>query len=519
MSSFKNFRISTLLLLILLGFVGLYAGSGTAGLLMLNHNRTLIADLSQHGIEQANALSDASLRLFQSRVALTNAKTYMDGGQIEERDAALVRADELLQLSLASFEQFGEHVDQYDAPEYQAILQHYEQLTLQGLLPLSAALQSWNGIEANGIIDNVLEPATHNFIAALEDFQQANRHLAQQSIAEANQISNIAIQALVGLLILALLMALGAHRLFRNAMLHPLQTIRRHCELMTTGDLRTRLPQDRNNEIGTLLQGFNNMQDNLVYTISAVHSETDSMQRGTHDIAQRSQQIDHQIIEQNQALDQVARAIEKLHSTVEQNRQYAQDATDLATTTSQTVSGGHDVMTQVAHTMEQIAASAKRIGAIVKIINDISTQTNLLAMNVAVEAAHAGEHGKGFAVVATEVRDLAQRSNRAANEIRTLIEESGRNVDSGTEHVHEAGVAMDAILEAVQTVNNRIYLIGETADHQVQDIAAVSAIVDRVKADAWQSMTLVQQTTQSANRMTQQATRLQSVASAFQIAS
>lgn len=251
------------MLLILFGFVGLYAVSGSAGLVMLKQNRALIADLSQHGIEQANALSDASLRLFQSRVALTNAKTYMDGGQVEERDAALVRADELLQYSLASFEQFRDRVDQHDAPEYQAVLKHYEHLTSEGLLPLSAALQTWNGIEANRIIDQFLEPATAHFITALEAFQHANRQMAQRGIAQADQVSNYAMQALIVLLVLAVLMAYGVHRLFFHAMLRPLRAIQQHCELMTTGDLRTRLPQDRSNEIGTLLQSFNTMQDNL----------------------------------------------------------------------------------------------------------------------------------------------------------------------------------------------------------------------------------------------------------------
>lgn len=519
MSRLKNLKVSTLLLLTLLGFVGLYAFSGAAGLLMLQQNRALIADLSQHGIEEANALSDASLRLFQSRVALTNAKTYMDGGQIEQRDAALEQADELLQHSVIRFEQFRDRVEQHEANEYPAVLEHYDFLTTEGLLPLSSALKGWNGIEANRIIDQVLEPATDRFITALEEFQQSNRQMAHDGIVQADQISDYAIKALTALLIASLLMALGVHRLFMHTMLRPLNAIRRHCELMTTGDLRTRLPQDRNNEIGTLLQGFNTMQDNLVHTISAVHTETDSMHRGTQDIAERSVQIDQQFIEQNKALEKVAHAIEQLRETVAQNRQYAQEATGLAATTSQRVSSGHDAMTQVITTMEQIEASAKRIGVIVSIINDIATQTNLLAMNVAVEAARAGEHGKGFAVVADEVRDLADRSSRAANEIRKLIDESGRSVGTGTEHVRTAGIAMDAILEAVETVNDRIHSIGQTADHQVRDIEAVNAIVNAVKKDAWQSMTLVQQTTKSARHMTHQAIRLQSVASAFQIAS
>lgn len=539
MSRFKNFKVSTLLLLMVAAFVGLYAVSGTAGLIMLKQNRMLIADLSHHGIEQANALSDASLRLFQSRVALTNAKTYMDGGMIPEREAALEQAQTLLQHSMASFEAFRVEMSEghgdngtpgttalFTEPEkdaapsgYQAVLQHYDLLVDQGMKPLIDAVEGWNGIEANRILDTILEPATQQFIAALDAFQFANRELAQQSITQADRISNYAMQALLGLLVLAVLLALGAHRLFSRTMLRPLQTIRRHCELMTEGDLRARLTYDRNNEIGTVLKGFNIMQENLVHTIAAVHSETHSMHRGTQDIARRSQQIDMQILQQNQALDKVTSAVNTLHDTVMQSRQHAEEAIGLAAATSQTAHDGHAAMKQVIHSMNQIADSAKRIGVIVQIIDEIATQTNLLSMNAAVEAAHAGEHGKGFAVVATEVRDLAERSRRAASEIRGLISESGQNVDSGTRHVHNAGLAMDAILEAVQTVDERITWIGQTADAQARDITNVISIVDHVKQDARQSMELVQQTTRSAQSMTDQAMRLQSVASAFQIAS
>jgi len=512
---FKNLRINAALLLVLLGFVGLFGLSGGAGLLMLKENRQLIANLSRYGIEQANDLSDASLQLFRSRVALINAKTDMEGGLAEQRDTALQQADILLQGSLARFEHFRQSIDNPDDPAYQNIQASYQALAESGLKPLAEALKSWNGIEANRIVDQVLEPATADFMAALEAFQQTNRTLALRSVKQAAGISDTARYALFACLALALLMALGAHRLFRHAMLRPLSSMQRHVSHMADGDLRARLPRGGRNEIGTLLDGFNHMQDNLVHTVTAVRAEADAMHADTEHIAQRSHMISEQIGRQANALAEADHAIEHLNSVVEQSSQHAQEATALAHNAQTTAATGHDAVAQVVSTMDEIASSAKRINAIVQLINGIATQTNLLALNAAVEAARAGQNGKGFAVVAAEVRELAQRSSQAANEIKALIDASDRSVTAGAGQVHQAGVAMDAILKAVHAVNDRIGWISDAAQRQTQDIAAVKEIVGTVKADTGQNMKLVQQTAGAAGKLTEQAQRLHEMTAAF----
>lgn len=513
----KHLPIQLTLLLILLGFVGLFASSGLAGLWMLKENQRLIADLGRQGIEQANDLSDASLLLFQSRVALVNAKTYMEGGQAEQRDAALAQADTLLARSATRFGQFRDNTLNADDPGYQRIADSYQTLLSQGLQPLSEALKKWNGIEANRLSDQMLEPATQAFTQALDAYQTSNRQLAQQGLAQASRMSHKAMQTLAALLALSLLMALGAHRIIRRTVLRPLKALLTHFQRMAQGDLRASLPAGGSNEIGTLLAGAAHMQGNLVRTVSGIRDAADLVRLDTQDIAHRSQQIFSQTMRQAGALEQVTQATEALHASVRLSSTHAHDATRMAQQARQTAAKGHDAVAQVISNMSDIASCAQRIQNIVKLITGIATQTNLLALNAAVEAARAGTHGRGFAVVANEVRELAQRSSQAADEIKMLVEASDHSVSAGIGQVRQAGLAMDDILAAAGAVSERIDWIMQAAASQSEGIETVRQVVATVQSDTQAKLPLVGQTDEAARTLSAQAMRLHDIASVFQL--
>ncbi len=513
----KHLRIQFTLLLILLGFVGLFASSGMAGLWMLKENQRLIADLGRQGIEQANDLSDASLLLFQSRVALINAKTYMEGGQTEQRDEALARANALLERSAARFEQFRQNTQGAGDASYQGVVDRYQALQSDSLRPLSEALQKWNGIEANRLSDQVLETATQAFIEALDAYQSSNRKLAQQGLEQAGQMTSAAMRALAALLVLSLVMAMGAHRIIRRTVLQPLSVLLEHFKRMAQGDLRGNLPKGGRNEIGALLAGADHMQGNLVQTVAGIRGAASLMRMDTQDIAHRSSQIFHQTMRQAEALEQVTQATEALHESVRQSSLHAHDATEMAQQARQTATKGHEAVAQVIDNMNDIASCAQRIQNIVKLITGIATQTNLLALNAAVEAARAGAHGRGFAVVASEVRDLAQRSSQAADEIKALVEASDRSVAAGTGQVRQAGLAMDDILAAVSAVSERIDWIMQAAARQSDSIDTVRQVVETVKSDTQANLPLVRQTDEAADKLSAQAMRLHDIASVFQL--
>jgi len=143
-------------------------------------------------------------------------------------------------------------------------------------------------------------------------------------------------------------------------------------------------------------------------------------------------------------------------------------------------SEGGQVMVDVVSTMAEISDSSKRIADIIGVIDGIAFQTNILALDAAVEAARAGQHGRGFAAVASEVRGLAQRSAQAAREIKVLIGTSVERVETGSRLVGDAGRTMNDIVVQVQRVSGLIGEISGASHEQSNGIGQIGIAVSQL---------------------------------------
>jgi methyl-accepting chemotaxis protein len=200
--------------------------------------------------------------------------------------------------------------------------------------------------------------------------------------------------------------------------------------------------------------------------------------------------------------------MEQLHGTVRNTADAANQAIELATTTSAAVAAGGKAVGNVVQTMDNIASSSRKIADIIGVIDGIAFQTNILALNAAVEAARAGEQGRGFAVVAAEVRTLAQRSAGAAKEIKQLIDGSVANVDIGTRQVGEAGATMDQIVEHVHRVEQLIAEISRATVEQASGVGLVNDAVNQLDQATQQNAALVEQSAAAADGLRSQASRM-----------
>ena len=173
------------------------------------------------------------------------------------------------------------------------------------------------------------------------------------------------------------------------------------------------------------------------------------------------------------------------------------------------------VVEQTVGAMTGIETSAKKIGSIIGVIDEIAFQTNLLALNAGVEAARAGDAGRGFAVVATEVRALAQRSAAAAKEIKSLISDSGQQVETGVRLVGETGRALARIAEQVQQLNGLVSTIAASAQEQATGLQQVNTAVNEMDQVTQQNAAMVEEATAASHSLTREAEALAGLVQRF----
>ena len=185
-----------------------------------------------------------------------------------------------------------------------------------------------------------------------------------------------------------------------------------------------------------------------------------------------------------------------------ENAKQANDLSDQAKTAAQ---GGDKTMTQLNEAMTGINESSGQISKIIKVIEEIAFQTNLLALNAAVEAARAGEHGKGFAVVADEVRNLAQRAAQAARETTGLIEDSVNKAKEGTDVAGQVGEGLTAIVGDVTKVSDLIAGISKASDEQAQGVDQVNTAVAQMDKVTQQNASGAEESASASEELAAQA--------------
>ncbi|MBZ8141242.1 methyl-accepting chemotaxis protein [Rubrivivax gelatinosus] len=372
--------------------------------------------------------------------------------------------------------------------------------------------------EARDLLIGTMAPQQQRYFDAIDAIVAFQRGLmtdGAQEVRTSTGRTGMLMFALAGLA--AVLGGLIAWTVARSVV-RPLQAAVKIAETVASGDLSSDIVVEGRDETAQLMAALKRMNTNLSELVGHVRAGCENIAAGSSEIAGGTADLSRRTESQASSLQQTAASMEQLASTVAQNAATARQASDAAAVAGATAGRGGDAVARAVSTMEEVAASSRRIADIIGTIDGIAFQTNILALNAAVEAARAGEQGRGFAVVAGEVRNLAQRCTQAAREIKSLIGASVETVDSGVRFVGEAGSTMQEVVAEVQNVARLMTQISAASAEQNQGIDQVNDAVTDLDRATQENSALVEENAAATDSLRQQAAKLVEIAGRFHLA-
>lgn len=331
----------------------------------------------------------------------------------------------------------------------------------------------------------------------------SNKRQSDEAAVEAVKTSNTAYWSLAVGVVIAFIAAIILGLLVTRSITRPLLGALRTAKQVADGDLSQKIDVSGNDEISTLQSALGIMQINLRDTIQEIANAADQLASASEELNAVTEESAKALIRQNDEIQQAATAVNEMTAAVEEVARNASGASESSEETSRSAIQGRDqvknavgsvntMAEQISQSTEKVTVLATRVNEItgvLAVIQSIAQQTNLLALNAAIEAARAGEQGRGFAVVADEVRALAHRTQASTTDIESMMSQIRAGADEAViamnnsrslagetrDQAIEAGHALDRITEGVSTINEKNLVIASAAEEQ----AHVAREVDR----------------------------------------
>ncbi|ASL87726.1 methyl-accepting chemotaxis protein [Serratia marcescens] len=471
------------------------------------------------GLHRQQATMDrARLSLLTASDSLNRAGIYYLQDKATGSDGSW---HSLLDESLAALQASEQAFAQYErlsaeAPEAAGALKDSYRLFYDGLKEQAQGLQ---GSSIDAFFAVPIQAFQADFNEKYLAYQTLNERRGDdvnvRQLAALEQAKTFALGALAALALIAVGVWVGVSRW----VIAPLRRAIAHLNVLAAGDLSRPLPPERafNREVHQLQTSIGHMQGGLQRLVSEVRDAASGILNGVGRLADGNRQLTAQSAKQNGELQLATEHVQQLAARVEENGQYAQQASQRTEQARQCAGAGEQMMETVNVSMQGIVNQSAEMRGIVALIDSVAFQTNILALNAAIEAAHAGVHGRGFAIVAKEVGLLAQKSSHSTRDIQQLINRSLQQIDQGSQAVDLLTGNLRQIIDLVNKCSALMGDISLASLNQGESIQDVTARISALNQVARQTGTVVNAVTEASQLLQGESERLEKAMARFRL--
>lgn len=528
MKFFYNLKTSVklisafLLVSLILAFVGFYSLNN------LNKMNGSVKSMYEYGLVPLQSVQSAQISYTRIRVLVRNIYMADDKAAQQSNTELLETEKKEMMNQINTFRQT------VLSEESMAALEPFDGLWNEYLALLDEAVHlgsNGRNDELKTLINNELTTVgdkIRDLLNALVDINMAEADETKDA-SEATYISsrNVSIVIIAASVLLSVFLGYMISQIISR----PLARVNQLVQQVAGGNLKNTLDISTKDEIGQLAQGMNNMVVSLRETVSNILGHSQSLAAASQQISASTQEIasgnasqanDAQTI--SDLFKELSSAIHAVARNTEQASELSGETVRIAEEGSEVIQSSSESMKSVSLQMTRLEEDSQKVGDIIGVIEDIADQTNLLALNAAIEAARAGEQGRGFAVVADEVRKLAERSGEATKQITGIIKGMQENTQASVKSVQESaelsertGESFGHIVSYVNDAGQKVAEIAAASEQQAAQTSNVLSAVENISATTQQAAASSEETAATAQSLAQMAEELQRSVSVFKL--